>query len=375
MKMRRLPVGIIALAIIAAACEVPTSAPNWDMTWDVPMPDSGRMNIPLTSFLPAGVTVDNPATRLNATVNSFPQISRSLGASCSGCTNGVTAPKPAFTAPATTSTIALTAGNGLTSATLGAGSQVSFTLTNGFNFDPIRPQPSAAQTAANTGTITITVNNGTTTLGTLALQGLATAFPANATTAPFTIPLSGTFVSSQPLTVTMTMISPAGDVVTMNTAQVFTVNPAAMVNISSAMVSVPSQPITASNFSVPLDQIDAGVANRIADSTTSQGKLMLTVTTPFTVGANATLTLAGLTASGSTITPIVKPIVIPAATAGSSTFTISVDLTGQQLRQMVGGTVTGTLSGATIAGSTAVTPASVVTIASRMQIHLYARAF
>ena len=65
--MRRPEVGIIALALLASACAIPTESPNWDMTWNLPVPDKGNLNVGVSSFLPSGVTtVGNPATAFRA---------------------------------------------------------------------------------------------------------------------------------------------------------------------------------------------------------------------------------------------------------------------------------------------------------------------
>src|SRR3954464_2749712 len=106
--MRRPEVGILALAVFAA-CAIPTESPNWDMTWNLPVPDKGALNIGVASFLPPGVgTVGTPPTAFTAQIASAPSISRPLGTQCPSCPTA-TAQKPAFTAPLATSTVALTA--------------------------------------------------------------------------------------------------------------------------------------------------------------------------------------------------------------------------------------------------------------------------
>ena len=66
--MRRPEVGILALAMLAAAC-IPTEAPNWDMGWNLPIPDKGKLSIGVASFLPNGVTaVGSPPTAFGAAV-------------------------------------------------------------------------------------------------------------------------------------------------------------------------------------------------------------------------------------------------------------------------------------------------------------------
>jgi hypothetical protein len=110
--------------------------------------------------------------------------------------------------------------------------------------------------------------------------------------------------------------------------------------------------------------------------------LFLTITTPYTVSANAAVTFTGTrevetTPGGATqqvpITPVTKAFTLPAKTATQSTFTVPITLSGQELRRMLGSSLTATFTGNTNAGSTIVTPASEISMTGRMQIHLYAR--
>jgi hypothetical protein len=382
-SMRRSLKGTLALAVLAAACAFPTEMPNWDMTWNLPLPqENGPQKIGVQKMLPSGVTLIAPIppatapSAFSAQVNSVPPINRTLGVQCPTCPSA-TAPKPAFTAPPATTTINLTAGTALNTATLFSGSQIVLTLANGFTFDPINPP------GGSPGTVTLTVTNGSTTLGTLTLLGGAQTIPAGQSK-QFTIPLAGSINTAQPLSVTMTMDSPAGAAgqpVTMNPNQLFSVSATPTINISSATVTLGAQSIDSPGQPVDLSSIDTTVANRVPDSTTTQGTLFLTITTPFTVSANATLTFTGTRATQDgdgpivlvPITPVVKNITLPAKTATQSTFTIPISLTGQELRRMLGSELVATFTGTTNAGSTIVTPASEITITGRMQIHFYVK--
>src|SRR5207253_1188283 len=118
--MRRPVIGIYALAMLASACAFPTESPDWDMTWNLPVPDNNAMSIGVKSFLPTGVDTVTPTgsttLALRPQIASVPTISRTLGAQCSTCPTA-TAPKPAFTAPVSSTTVSLTAGTTLQSAT------------------------------------------------------------------------------------------------------------------------------------------------------------------------------------------------------------------------------------------------------------------
>jgi hypothetical protein len=371
--MRRPEVGILALAMLGLACAVPTEAPNWDVTWNIPVPDKGALSIGVGSFLPSGVTIigGSTPTAFSATVGSPPPITRTLGADCSACAavNGQNAPKPAFgpTSPPPT-TVNLAAAANLGSATLAAGSQVVISMTNGFNFDPIRPQNGSATTG--TGTITLTVNNGTTTLGTLTILGTTSAIPGNGAVTNFTMPLSGTINGAQPLSVTFTMNSPQGSSVVINTNQVFTVAATPTINISSATVTIPAQNVLPTSTDIDLSGVDSTITQRIVNDNSTRGTMFLTITNPFTVGGSPTLTFktpAGVTPAVS----ITKSVTLTPATNATtpSATTQSINFTGIELRQILGKALQAEFKGTTAAGSTVVTPAHKISGTSRMQLN------
>jgi hypothetical protein len=378
-SMRRPLAGFFALAILGTACAIPTEMPNWDTRWDLPLPVGDDLGIGVARFLPAGVDTltltGATAPIFRATVSVNPQISRSLGATCPSCPSA-TAPKPAFTLnPAATTTVSLTAASSLTSATLSTGSQLALSLINGFGFDPIRPPG----TGTTPGTVSFTVTNGTATLGTLVIDGATSALPGNGATSNFVVPLSGTINFSSPITVTMTMVSPAGNPgsnVTMNPGQVFTATATPTLNISTATVNTPARTINDPGDPIDLTGIDASIADRIPDSTTTQGALLLTVVNPFTVGGTFNITFTGTKPSeGGTssvpITPVSKSFAIPAGTATTPS------TTGVELRQIIGSNLTAAFTGSVPASTTPsiVTPASEIAVTGRMQLHLYVRKF
>jgi hypothetical protein len=370
--MRRPAKGIIALAMIGAACAIPTDAPNWDMTWNLPVPDDNALSISVTKLLPSGVDTITPAgtttLALIAKINGTPSINRTLGVQCPSCPTA-TAQKPAFTAPTATSVINLSAGTSLNTATLFTGSQIVVTLNNGFTFDPINPP------GGSPGTVTLTVSNGATTLGTLTLQGPAQTIPAGVQK-QFTVSLSGTINTAQPITVAMTMDSPAGDAgspVQMNPNDPFTATAVPTLNVSGATVTIGAQSLnSATGTAIDLSDLDSAIVNRITPDNQARGAMYLTVTNPFTVGANATITLRS--PAGGTlppITPITKPVIIAAA-ASAGTPTISnavIDLTGNELRSILGREIEAVFGGATDAGSTSVTPTQSITATSRIQVN------
>jgi hypothetical protein len=372
--MRRPEVGILTFAMLLSACTIPTDSPNWDMTWNLPVPDNNAMSIGVASFLPNGVTaVGSPPTAFSATIASPPAITRTLGADCTSCVplNGTTAPKPAFiaTPPATSTNLAAAAS--LTSGTLAAGSQIVFSVTNGYNFDPIRPDSGSA--ATNTGTLTLTVNNGAATLGILTVLGTTSSIPGNGTVTPFTLPLAGAVSGASPITVTMTMTSPAGKNVPINTAQIFSVAATPTINISSATVSIATQAVNAPATPIDMSQIDSTIIKRIQNDAQTRGTMFLTITNPFTVGGamNVTFSSPAGTPAAQTITPITKAVTLTAAANGTTpnVSTVQINFTGIELRKILGHSLQAAFGGTTAAGSLTVTPALKVGVSSRLQLN------
>jgi hypothetical protein len=373
--MRRSLQGTLALAVFISACAIPTDAPNWDVVWNLPLPDGGQ-TIAVNSFLPSGVTIIGtaPSQAFRANVSSAPAIVRTLGVQCPTCPNA-TAPKPAFTATPATTTVTLAAGASLNSGTLTTGSQMVLQLVNGFTFDPIRP-PGGAN-----GTVTLTVANGSTTLGTLTLLGATSAIPAGQSTS-FTVPLNGTINTSSPITVQMTMDSPAGAAgspVTMNPSQLFTVNATPTLNFSQATVTIASQPLTPTTSSQNLADGPMGELETRVDTTgtDTQGSMFLQISNPLAIGAAGTLTINAIKTDSSgnqqTMPTISKPFALPAGPSGAAGAVVQLDFTGKELAHMLGSDVTFTLGGSTGNGTTLVTPTSAITILTRLQLRAFVR--
>lgn len=375
-RMRRPAVGMLALALVAA-CTVPTEMPNWDVQWNLPV-NVDNLGIDIAKLpLPSGISIDStgPGARTGfaVAVSSLPAITRTLGAQCPTCPNA-TAPKPAFTAPPATTTVALTAGTTLQTATLATGSQIVVQLNNGFGFDPLNPPGGPA------GTITLAVTNGTATLGTLALSGGTTTIPAGGNRT-FTVPLSGTINTASLINVVMTMDSPAGSAaqpVTMSSGQLFTATPSATIKVATAVVTLAANPIVPSITQLD-DLAELGdMANRIENVATPQGAMILTVTNPLSIGANAVLTFSGFKTDDATgtqtpIVPVTKNLALPVGGGAATTSTVTVSFTGQELRRMLGASIVATFSGNTIAGTTPVTPTSKITTTARMRMRLFVK--
>ena len=342
----RFRIGLLVPALALVACDIPASAPRWQTTWNVPA-DSTKIGV--GELLPTGVTLSPSADAFQVAVSPV-TVTRRLGDDCSQCAlaNGTTVPKPAFTASATDTT-ALPAE--LAAATL-VGDTLTLQVNNGFDFDPIRPA------AGTYGTLTLTVKNGTTTIGTLSVSGSTSALPAGAITT-FRTPLTGTVVGGAGIRVSLTVVSPAGDPVLMDANE--TISATASVgtfSVSQATVTVSSQSITSSAKSIDLTDISSDVANRVQG-----GALDLTITNPFGVAGPVTLRL---TPNGGAA--VVKCFSLAAGPSSTS----SVAFTGAELQSLLGRSVDMSLTGTVSApsGTVTITPTQAVSVTTRLQMTL-----
>jgi len=138
------------MLVALAACDIPTSAPQWDQTWVVPGED---MSLSVAELLPSGVAMTPDSSAFVVSIDGT-SVSFTLGDFCSQCAalNGTTAPKPAF--DTTLTTVEMLPAD-LVSATV-SGGQFSVTVQHQFSFDPLRPSPSDS---TNTGYLTIAVRS------------------------------------------------------------------------------------------------------------------------------------------------------------------------------------------------------------------------
>lgn len=347
MKVRR-SAGILLSAFVAlSGCKIITDgAPIWDMTWNVP---SKSTSISVNTLLPNGVSVSPSGTAFQSTVTAPAPVVRTLGTDCSACAaaNGQTIPKPAFTTAASASAALPSSVGGATLVT----DTIIVAINNGFNFDPIRPG------AGNVGSITLTATSGSTQLGTMTLSGSTSSIPAGQTTT-LKLPISGN-VGSSGISVSSSIVSPIGDPVTIDASRQITVTPTVKgatnntVLISSATVNLANQAVTSMPTSIDLSSIDASVRKRV-----TAGSMFLTVSNPFNVTGNLTVTITG----GSS--PVTKSVPLAAGTT-----TPRIDFTGPELQSMLGHNITLTFNG-TVGGTTTVTPGQTVAVATRLQLTL-----
>jgi len=335
--------GVVALALFAA-CAVPTELPTYDTVWNVPVKST---TISVNSFLPAGevtATPDNSAFQVTVSPSST-GITRSLGQDCSACVvaNGFTVPKPPFSGGGTAS---LGLPSNVSTVTL-VRDTLTVSITNGFNFDPIRPSAGAR------GYFTITVTSGANVVGRDSVDGSTTALAANSTLVR-RIPLAGTVSGSGGLQVTSQLNSPLGDPVTIDVSRQISLSASVgTVYVSSAQVSLANQNVSSPPTEMDLSGIDSTIVRRA-----NGASLLLAVDNPF----NATGTLKVDLVGGSTIT---KSIVL---TGGSST--PSVDFTGDEIRALLGQKVSVTFSGAVNGANVTIQPGQSLSVTSRLQLSL-----
>jgi hypothetical protein len=351
--------GLIFLVAVSA-CEVPTKLPTWDQTWLIPG-DSTRVSVsellPKSGELTVSTSGGQPVFALS--VAAPPAVSRTLGQVCSACAaaNGMTVPKPAFTVRDSTP---ITLPTDLVAATIVSGG-FTYTITNNFSFDPIRPNAAGAPY----GYFVIMVMNGTTLVALDSVDGAATGIGANGATLQRPLPLnvgSGSLAitSASPMKIYLTLNSPQGDPTTINTSQSFTVAiQPAPIALSQAQVNLTNQTINAAQTTVDLSSVsDEALINRVQG-----GTLHLAIDSPF--GVQGTLT-ATFSAPG--ISPIVKTITL--TTAAHQTPDVS--LTAAELRALLGHTNDLTVSGnvSSPSGSVTLTPTQVLKVTSTFAIIL-----
>lgn len=350
---------IILLAAVSA-CEVPTKLPIWDQTWAIPG-DSTQISVsellPKTGELTVSTSGGQPVFALSVTAPA--PISRSLGQVCGACAaaNGTTVPKPAFSISDSTT---VTLPTDLVAASIVSGG-FTYTITNNFSFDPIRPNAAGAPY----GYFVIRVMNGTTLVALDSVDGATVAIGKNGATLQRALPLtvgggSLAITNASPVQVYLTLNSPQGDPVTINTSQSFSVAiQPGPIALSQAQVQVSNQTINAAQTTVDLSSVsDQSIVNRVQG-----GALHLDINSPF--GVQGTLTATFSVPGGA---QIVKSI--PLTTA--ATQAADVALTAAELRSLLGHTANLTVSGSvnSPSGSVTLTPTQVLRVTSTFQITL-----
>ncbi len=343
--MQHIParLSLAALALLAA-CDVPTGLPIYDTVWNVP---GKNTSISVNSFLPSGVTVAANNTAFQVTASpATSTITRQLGQDCAACTvaNGQTTPKPAFSGGGTAS---VTLPSNVASAVL-VNDTLTVTITNSFNFDPIKPSAGAR------GYFTISVKSGATTIGRDSLDGATSSMPAGGIVTR-KIALSGIVSGTSGLQIATNLNSPLGDPVVIDVSRAISVSGSTgVLLIASAQVNLSGQSVVSSGTDLDLSSIGESVSKH-ADG----GSLLLTVVNPFTATGNLSVTFTGGPS------PIVKSVAL-----GAGTTTPSITFTQTELGGLFGHDLAVSFNG-TVAGSgVTVQPGQVVSVSSRLQVNI-----
>lgn len=350
-------VGLTTL-VLATACDVPTSVPNWDMTWNLP---ASSTTIPVSSFLPNTVSLTPSGSAFQATINAV-FITRTLAQDCPVCLTGVTAPKPAYTASVTSSAASLPAN--VTLATL-LTDTVFVTIVNRYQFDPINPGGGAA------GSMTFVVSSGAATLGTLTLTGPTSAIPANGATTTVKIPVTGT-VSSAGVSIRIDVTSPQGSTITLsNTANQQITYTARIggsaqgpVIASSASVSLTNQVVRPSPAEY---KIDFGSADK-ADS----ALVFLTLNNPFNVSGTLNVNFLGCgDGNGNFFDSCPNFIILVSRQVPIASGTTSVTLRFGTPGAKALLNAKQISFGGNVSGTTPITPSQVVGVSTRFQLTMH----
>jgi hypothetical protein len=350
----------VFLLVGLGACELPTKLPTWDQNWVIPG-DSTRFAVsellPKTGELTVSTSGGQPVFALSLAAPAA--ISRSLGQVCAPCAaaNGTTVPKPAFSI---TDSTGVTMPTDLLAATIVSGS-FTYTITNNFSFDPIRPSAAGAPY----GYFVIRVMNGTTLVALDSVDGSAIAIGKNGATLQRTVPMnvgggSLAITSASSVEIHLSLNSPQGDATTIDTNQSFSVaiQPNAIA-LSQAQVHVANQAISAAQASIDLSSVsDQALVNRVQG-----GTVHLRIASPF--GVQGTLT-ATFSTPGSG--PIVKTVQLTTAAQQSP----DIALTATEMRSLLGHTATLSVSGtvSSPSGAVTLTPTQALNVTSTFEIIL-----
>jgi hypothetical protein len=357
--MRQRVAGVVLItAVLAAACDLPTKVPNWDMTWNFP---ASSTSIRVGSILPNGTSLTPNGTAFQATMAPL-TITRTLAQDCPQCQTGVAAPKPAYTASATGGPVSLP--TNVTAATLTADT-VFVTMVNRYQFDPINPGGGA------TGTMTFTVSTGSTVLGSLTLSGPTNTIPANGATTTAKIPVSGT-ASAPGISLRVDVTSPQGSTLTLSNTS------AQQITFTARVGATAQGPITASSATLSLaNQVvrpsptDYSVKFGSADRADS-ALVFLTLTNPFNLSGTFNVNFLGCAdGSGNFLDSCPTPSIlvsrqVPVA-AGTTAATLRFGPNGAKAllnaKQIS--------FGGTVSGSTTVTPSQAVSVSTRVQVTMH----
>lgn len=330
--------GLLLLLAGVSACDFPTGMPRWETTWITPAEET---TVHVAELLPAGLSVNGDTTAFVLVITPVNE-SWTLSDFCTLCPPvTAVAPKPAFTATVSTTTPLAAAVQSVDI----AGGSIAIALTNGFDFDPIRPG-----VASDSGSITITVSSGATTVASLVVDGRTQSF-APGTTKNLSLAFQPSTIAGD-LEIDLTIDSPAGDATTMSPSDALglSLSSPGGILVSEATVSVAGQTIEGVDAELDLSDVEFDRVN--------EGTIFLDIDNPFGVTGNLTITI-----DPENGTPIVKSVALPAGTASAQ-----VHFSDTEMEQLVGTVSTMSITGTLNPGSVTVTPDMEITIGMRLRV-------
>ncbi len=334
-------IAAVAAVLTLGACDFPTEAPIFQSRYVVP---TDNTTLSVNQLLPSSVTLVNGAFRLALAPVT---LTRTLGVLCPTCVpvNGQPVPYPGFTASLP---LVVDLPADVASAVLASGA-VNVSITNNFGFDPLNPPGFTTG-----GTMTITIANGSRTLGTGTITG---PFPAGATRVTPIALAPGTVAG--PINVSVAINSPPGGLlpsqfVTMDANSTIFVNAVSQaITVSSANVAITGKSVAVDAIDLDLSDIDASLGERAVG-----GAIILKMTNPFAVTGTLQLRITG---GGVNIT---KSVAIAPGTT-----TQRVEFTGPELRSMLGKRLVLSISGpVNSSGVITVTPGQVLNIETSLDL-------
>lgn len=351
--MRAVTLALLAGLPLLAACEVPSEAPIFRQTWVVP---ADTVAVAAADILPDGITISGDAFAFDTPGATFSTTLADLcGQPACQVPGTVTAPTPAFSSPpgALSSTVAFP--DGVTSAT-SDGAIVHIAITNDLGFDLLRPNGAGT---APFGTMTITISSGAASQQ-YVLNGATQGLPTGAATPLILLLDAGTTLTDE-LAFDVSFDVPAGGPAPMNGSNGIEIAVSVQEFLVSQATIALSEAVSTDPTEFDLEDIDFG-------DEIQGGAILMDITNPLTASAAFNAVIIAPAQDGEPLVTITKPFAIAAQPTSTATITLS----QAELRSIVGkqgvtirmdGTVTGTGPGGTVT----VTPASEITVRTKLQ--------
>lgn len=302
---------LLLLTCAGSACDIPTSAPSWDTRWIL---DAFETDFGVEELLPPEVVITPDRTAFLVDVPGASS-SASLRSICPPCAvvHGLVAPKPPFQTTLSGSSPL----SGEVRAVEIAGGALVLEITNGFGFDPIRPE------GGEPGSLGLTVRGGD-GVGHLVAQhvlsGDVDAIPPGAVTR-WTIPLLPGTVE-RAMRFEARLDSPRGDPVRIDADATFGIAVAFEdLQIASVRIAMSPRDVSFDPMEIDTGDVEEDLVGRVEG-----GAIEVRVDNPFAIELDLALVIEGPE------TPAIERSVL-VALAGS---TSRIELSGDEIRSILG---------------------------------------